>query len=182
MKKRTFLNLLLFAFIGSFFFTSLGYESKVFLQKILATSVDILPENQQYTIDENWILKDKHNHQFNFNQSKGKVKFVYFWSSWRTMSVADLSRIDNLYNQFKSKIDFYVITNELPELPEKTIKDRKYSFPITYLIIGEKMPFDAEKIPSGYIIDKNSKVVAQAEGNSRWDSQKIFDLIENLIK
>lgn len=182
MKRRTFLNLLLFAFVISFFVTPLGYESKILLQRIFSKSVDILPENQQYTIDENWVLKDRNNVQFNFNQSVGKVKFVYFWSSWRAMSVADLLGIQKLYNDYHQRVDFYIITNELPEAPEKLQSDRKYNFKITYLIIGEKMPFDAEKIPSGYIINQEAKVVAQSEGNTRWNSQKVRELLDNLLK
>ncbi len=182
MKRRTIFNLLLFAVVISFFVTPLGYESKILLQRIFAKSADILPENEQYTIDEDWVLKDRNDKQFNFNESKNRVKFVYFWSSWRAMSVADLSGIDKLYRDYHQKVDFYIITNELPELPEKLQRDRKYQFKITYLIIGEKMPFDAEKIPSGYIINQNAKVVAQSEGNTRWNSSKVRQLLDELLE
>lgn len=182
MKLRTLLNLLLFAFVISFFVTSLGYESKILLQRIFAKSVDILPENEQFTIDENWVLKDRNNTQFNFNQSKGRVKFVYFWSSWREVSVADLHGIQKLYNDYHQKIDFYIITNELPELPEKLQKDRKWNFKITYLIIGEKMPFDPEKIPSGYIVNQQGKVVALSQGSARWNGDKVRELLDNLLQ
>lgn len=37
---------------------------------------------------------------------------------------------------------------------------RGFDFNVTYLIIGEKMPFDPEVIPSGYVIDKQGSVVA----------------------
>ena len=97
------------------------------------------------------------------------------------MSVADLNGIQKLYNDYYQQIDFYIITNELPELPEKLQRDRKYNFKITYLIIGEKMPFDPEKIPSGYIIDQQARVVAQSEGNARWNSNKVRNLLDNLL-
>lgn len=181
MKRRTIFNLLLFALILSFFVTPLGYESKILLQRIFAKSATILPKNEQYTIDEDWVLKDRNNVQFNFKQSQKKVKFVYFWSSWQAMSVADLSGIQKLYNDYHQKVDFYIITNELPELPEKLQRDRKYNFKITYLIIDEKMPFNAEKIPSGYIIDKQARVVAQSEGNTRWNSNEIRKLLDILL-
>jgi len=182
MKKRTIFNLLLIAFVLSFFYTNLGYEGKILLQRIFSSSVDILAKNQQYKINENWILKDRNDKQFNFNQSQGKVKFVYFWSSWRAMSIADLSGIQNLYNDYKDKIDFYIITNERPEEPEKKQRDRKFNFTITYLIQEEKMPFDPNKIPSGYIIDKQGIVVAEGFGNTRWNSDKVRELLDNLMK
>ena len=72
MKRRTFWNLLLILFVISFFVTPLGYESKILLQRIFASSVDIIPENQARTIDFDWQLKDRDNKQFNFLQTKGK--------------------------------------------------------------------------------------------------------------
>ena len=70
MKRRTFWNLLLILFVISFFVTPLGYESKILLQRIFASSVDIIPENQARTIDFDWQLKDRDNKQFNFSQTK----------------------------------------------------------------------------------------------------------------
>ncbi|MDO4880985.1 MAG: redoxin domain-containing protein [Capnocytophaga sp.] len=180
MKKRTIFNLIIIAVILSFFYTNVGYEGKIFLQRIFSSSVDILPEDKQYKIDENWVLKDRNDQQFNFNQSKNNVKFVYFWSSWRAMSIADLVGIQKLYDDYKNKVDFYIITNERPEEPEKKQQDRKFNFPITYLIQEEKMPFDPNKIPSGYIINKKGMVVAEGFGNTRWNSEKVRDLLNKL--
>ena len=95
MKRRTFWNLLLILFVISFFVTPLGYESKILLQRIFASSVDIIPENQARTIDFDWQLKDRDNKQFNFSQTKGKKPaFVYFFSSWRGISIADLYAVE----------------------------------------------------------------------------------------
>ncbi|MEB3004867.1 TlpA family protein disulfide reductase [Capnocytophaga sp. G2] len=181
MKKRTILNLLLFAFVLSFFVTNLGYESQILLQRIFSSQVEILPQEKQYSIDPDWILKDKNNRQFSFTQSKGRVKFVYFFSSWRAMSIADLTGIQKLYDDYHNKIDFYIITNELPQPVEQKQQDRKFTFKVTYLIQEVKMPFDPEKIPSGYIINKEDKVVAQGFGNTRWNSNKVRKLLNNLI-
>lgn len=180
MKRKTILNLALILFVLSFFVTPLGYESKIVLQRIFASSVDILPENERYTIDFDWKLKDRNNREFNFSQSKGKPVFVYFWSSWRITSVADLAGIQRLYNDYKNKVDFYIITNELPEPVEELMQQRGYDFKVTYLIIGEKMPFDAEKIPSGYIIDKQGFVRASADRVARWNGDSVRTLLDSL--
>lgn len=182
MNQKTVFNLFIFAVILCFFFTPLGYESKILLQRIFANSANIIPQNQQYTIDENWILKDRNHKPFNFNQSQGRVRFVYFWASWQSISIADLGGIQQLYDDYHQKIDFYIITNELPEPVEQKMKDRKYHFQVTYLIMDEKIPFDTQKIPSGYIIDQKAKVVAYGHGSTRWNSQKIRNLLDNLIE
>lgn len=181
MKLKTVVNLSLILLVLSFFVTPLGYESKIILQRIFAASVDILPENEQYKIDFDWKLKDRNNVEFNFSQSEGKRPvFVYFWSSWRVTSVADLAGIQKLYNDYNEKVDFYIITNELPEPVEELMQRRGYDFKVTYLIIGEKMPFDPEKIPSGYIIDKQGIVKAKSERIARWNSDSVRELLNSL--
>lgn len=181
MKKRTVYNLLLFAFVLAFFVTPLGFEAKVLLQRIFAGRVEVLPQGKTYKIDPDWRLKDRDNRQFSFEKSNGRVRLVYFWSSWRTNSLADLESLQKLYNQYGNQVDFYVITNELPEPVEKTLHDRKLTLPITYLIIGEKMPFDPETIPSGYIIDKNNVVRAQTHESANWNSIQIKELLTQLL-
>ena len=111
MKKRTVLNLLFLALIISFFTTNLGYEAKILLQRIFSSQVELLSQDKQYTIDPDWTLKDRDNKQFPFTQSEGKVRFVYFFSSWRAMSIADLIGIDKLYQDYHDKVAFYIITN-----------------------------------------------------------------------
>ena len=182
MKKRTILNLLLILFVLSFFVTPLGYESKILLQRIFASSVDIIPADKAQKIDFSWQLKDRNDVQFNYSQTEGKKpSFVYFFSSWRGISIADLYAVEKLYDAYKDKVDFYIITNELPEPVEQKQKDRKFTFKVTYLIQEVKMPFDPEKIPSGYIIDQNNKVIAQGFGNTRWNSDKVRTLLDSLL-
>ena len=183
MKKRTILNLLLILFVLSFFITPLGYESKILLQRIFASSVDIIPADKAQKIDFSWQLKDRNDVQFNYSQTEGKKpSFVYFFSSWRGISIADLYAVEKLYDVYKDKVDFYIITNEKPEPVEEMMQKRNFHFKVTYLIIGEKMPFDPEKIPAGYIVDKNGLVRAQKEGIARWNSDAVHELLDTLIK
>ena len=183
MKLRTILNLILILFIISFFVTPLGYESKIILQRIFASSVDIIPSDKARKIDFDWQLKDRNNNQFNYTQTQGKKpSFVYFFSSWRGISIADLYSVEKLYDAYKDKVDFYIITNELPQPVEEMMKKRNFHFKVTYLIIGEKMPFDAEKIPAGYIVDKEGYVRAEKEGIARWNSDAVHELLDSIIQ
>ena len=171
MKKRTILNLLLILFVLSFFVTPLGYESKILLQRIFAGSVDIIPADKARKIDFDWQLKDRNNVQFNYSQTEGKKpSFVYFFSSWREISVADLYAVEKLYDAYKDKVDFYIITNELPEPVDEMMQKRNFHFKVTYLI------------PAGYIVDKNGYVRAQKDGIARWNSDAVHQLLDSLIQ
>lgn len=76
MKKKTLLNIILILFVLSFFVTPLGYEGKIALNRLFASSVELIPVSAQKKIDFDWKLKDRNDVQFNFNQSEGKVVFV----------------------------------------------------------------------------------------------------------
>ena len=84
IKRKTILNLLLIAFVVSFFVTPLGYYSKVWLNTLFAAAPKIVAEkNREQILDYDWKLKDEDWAFINFNRSKGKVVFINFWASWR---------------------------------------------------------------------------------------------------
>ncbi len=181
-RKKTILNILLILFVLSFFVTPLGYESKVFLNRIFAFSPDIIPEQERETIEDyNWQLKDENWNFFNFNKSKGKVIFVNFWVSWKVPSVAELKSIEKLYHDYKDKVDFYIITNEEREPVEELMSKRGFNFTPTYLIIGEKMPFKEFKAPSTYIVNKYGEIVVKREGIANWNSKEVRKLLDELV-
>jgi hypothetical protein len=53
---------------------------------------------------------------------------------------------------------------------------------VTYLIIGEKMPISDKKVPSSYLLDKKGNIVVHKEGIADWDSNKVHELLDELIK
>tara|TARA_R110000796_G_scaffold104102_1_gene213790 strand:- start:177035 stop:177595 length:561 start_codon:yes stop_codon:yes gene_type:complete len=182
ISKKTVLNILLFAFILSFFVTPLGDYSKVWLNRIFSFSPSVTEEtNRNHIIDYDWKLKDEDWNIFNFKKSKGKVVFINFWASWVLPCEAELQSIQGLYNQYKGKIDFYIITNEEKEPVETFMKEHGLTFPVTYLFIGEKMPFEEIKAPSSYLIDKKGNIVIHKQGIADWDNSKIYNLIDRLL-
>ncbi|UWX55937.1 redoxin domain-containing protein [Maribacter litopenaei] len=113
MKKQTFYTLLVIAFVLSFFVTPLGDYSKILLNRWLATAPTVIsPEKRGKIASYDWILKDEKWNFFNFEEAKGKVVFISFWTSWHMPSQAQLKDIQNLYDKYKGKVKFYIITNE----------------------------------------------------------------------
>ena len=183
MKRKTILNIALILFILSFFVTPLGYEAKVFLNRVFAFTPEVIEKEHQEKIDTyDWVLKDENWNQFNFNVSKGKIVFVNFWASWKVPSIAELKSIDKLYADYKDKVVFYIITNEERAPVEEMMKKRGFNFKVTYLIIGEQMPFDKDKIPATYIIDKFGNIVVAREGIANWNTKQVRELLDKLLE
>lgn len=182
INKKTVLNILLFAFILSFFVTPLGDYSKVWLNKIFSFSPSVTEEmNRNQINDYDWKLKDAEWNVFNFKKSKGNVIFINFWTSWTLPCEAELESIQKLYDKYKGKVDFYIITNEEREPAEEFIQKNNFTFPITYLYIGEKMPIKDTKAPMSYLIDKKGNIVIHKKGIANWNSSKVHSLLEKLI-
>ncbi len=183
IKRKTILNVLLIGLVLSFFVTPLGDFSKELLNKWFATTPTIISEENQGKISTyDWKLKDAEWNYFNFEKSKGKVVFINFWASWNLPSRAQMDDIQNLYERYKGQMDFYIITDEERELPEELIARKKYTFPITYQIVGEPSPIKLLKPPGSYILDKNGNIVVHQTAISDWDNKKVYSLLDKLIQ
>lgn len=168
--------------VGAFFWTPLGHMGKIFLNKMVATSPTIIAQDRQQKVaDYDWVLKDENHTLFNFSKSKGKVIFINNWASWKVHCEAELQSIQNFYNTYKDKVDFYVITNEEKEVVEEFMTLKKFTFPVTYLIIDAKHAVNTKKVPSSYVLDKQGNIVIYEEGISSWDNNTVYETIDKLI-
>ncbi len=182
MKKKTFFNVLLILLVISFFVTPLGHISKITLHKLFAFSPSLIDKNNQLKVEDyDWTLKDENHKLFNFSESKGNVIFINNWASWIETCEAELKSIQNFYNDYKGKIDFYIITNEEKEVVEDFMAKKKFTFPVTYLIIDAKHAVNTKEVPSSYVIDKKGNIVIYEEGISSWDNDNVYHIIDQLI-
>ena len=183
MKRQTFFTLLIIALVLSFFVTPLGDYSKILLNRWLATSPTIIsPEKRGKIADYDWKLKDENWNFFNFEEAKGKVVFISFWTSWHLPSQAQLKDIQNLYERYKGRVKFYIITNEERAPVELFMEKHGYTFPVTYQIIGEKSPIHILKPPGSYILDKSGYVVVHQNAVADWNNTKLDKLLEQLLQ
>lgn len=182
LKKKTALNILLIAFIASFFITPLGYYGKVLLYGLFSKPPKVIAEeNRQQIKDYNWKLKDAQWDYFNFDKSEGNVIFINRWASWKIPSSAELRSIQKLYDAYKGKIDFYIITDEVREPVEEFMDKNDFTFPVTYLIIGEKTAVSFPEVPSSYLVAKDGSIVIAQEGIAKWNGEEVHATIDSLL-
>ncbi|WBU89869.1 TlpA family protein disulfide reductase [Cellulophaga omnivescoria] len=182
MKKKTVFTLLIMLLVAAFFWTPLGHMGKIFLNNMVATAPSVITkENQKKVTDYDWVLKDEDHNLFNFTKSKGNVIFINNWASWKVHCEAELQSIQKFYNDYKNKVDFYIITNEEKDVVEEFMQLKKFNFPVTYLIIDAKHAVNTTKVPSSYVIDKQGNIVIYEEGISNWDNNKVYQTIDKLL-
>ncbi|MFS4456308.1 TlpA family protein disulfide reductase [Maribacter sp. 2304DJ31-5] len=183
MKRQTLYTLLIIAFVLSFFVTPLGDFSKLVLNRWLATAPTIIkPENRGKIANYKWRLKDEDWNFFSFERSKGKVVFISFWTSWHLPSKAQLEDIQDLYDRYKGKMDFYIITNEERVPVELFMGKHDYTFPVTYEIVGDPSPLTLLKPPGSYVLDKDGFIAIHQNAITDWDNDMVYDLLDRLIE
>lgn len=182
-RKKTLLNLLLIAFVLSFFVTPLGHYSKIWLMQLFAYSPEVIAEDRREPIGTyQWQLKDPQWEFFNFDRSEGKVVLIDFWASWRLPCLPELKGLQALYDDYGDRVDFYLITDEERAPVEAFMAENGFTFPVTYLIIGEPSPVSVQDPPRSYLIDKKGYVVVAQEGMADWDTRKVRALLDELLR
>ena len=182
ISKKTVLNIAIILFILSFFVTPLGHYGKILLNRLFSFSPPVIEASKREKItDYDWKLKDAEWNFFNFEESKGRVIFINLWASWKLPSEAELASVQKMYDKYKGKMDFYIITNENRPPVEEFMEKQGFTFPVTYLIIGEKMPIDSGEVPSSYLIDKSGNIVIYKKKIADWNTSKVYDLLDSLI-
>jgi len=182
MKKQTVYTLAIIAIVLSFFVTPLGDYSKILLNRWFATAPTFIPAETRAKISSyDWRLKDADWDFFNFEKSKGNVVFITFWRSWHLPSKAQLKDVQALYDSYKDKVDFYVVTNEERAPVALFMEKNGYTFPVTYEIIGDASPMTPLQPPGTYILDKNGQIAVHQKAISDWSNNTVNELLSNLI-
>ena len=86
--------------------------------------------------------------------------------------------IQRLYDEYKGKVDFYIITNEEREPVEEFLGKNKYTFPITYRIVGEPAPVDILEPSGTYIIDSKGSILVKSLDSKDWYNDKIKEILD----
>jgi len=96
-------------------------------------------------------------------------------------SKAQLKDIQALYNTYKGKVDFYIITNEERAPVELFMQKNGYTFPVTYQIVGDPSPVTLLKPPGSYIIDKKGQIAVHQNAIADWRNDTVDQLLTKLI-
>lgn len=157
---------------------------QVFLQKGLALiSPSIINEDEREFVDTyNWQLNDIQGTSVNFNSSKDKVVLINFWATWCPPCIAEMPSFHKLHNDYKNKVDFYFVSNEDINVLNEFLKKNEYSFNIHIPKTKYPEAFDVSSIPRTFLIDKKGNIVIDKTGASNWNSEKVRNQIDELLK
>lgn len=140
-------------------------------------------DDAAYLASYKWDLKGVNTEDIAFEQLKGKVVFVNFWATWCPPCRAEMPMIQELYNDYKEKIAFILVTDEGKSKVQQYFDENDYDFPVYNNASSPPKPFsETNSIPASYIIDKSGTVIVDKVGAADWNSDKVRNLLDRLIK
>ena len=157
---------------------------QVFFHKGLALfSPSVTKESKRKVIsDYNWELKNIDGNSYNLNSAKDKVVLINLWATWCPPCIAEMPSMQKLYDDYGDKVEFLFISNEkLPTL-KKFLAKHNYNFNVYKPVSEYPSDFDYRSIPRTYVIDKNGVVVIDKGGAANWNSDKVRNQLDELIK
>ena len=130
----------------------------------------------------NWELKGLNSDNINFNDLKGKVVFINFWATWCPPCRAEMPMIQSLYNDYKDKISFVLVTSENWPTVEKFYNKNDYNLPSYNSISSPPSKFtETNSIPASYLIDQEGNILISKVGSANWNSNNVRELLDELL-
>lgn len=133
--------------------------------------------------EEDWrmSLVSNSGDQLDLSEMKGKPVFINYWATWCPPCIAEMPSLQNLYNRYKDDVHFVFISNEDPEVVKKFMEKRDYDLPL-YRVVG-RVPdaFESSTLPTTILIGSGGRMVLFKTGAARWDSKKVFTMMNGLI-
>lgn len=134
-----------------------------------------------------FTLKDLKAADVSLSSFKGKVVFLNFWATWCAPCKEEMPSMQRLYQKLKDK-NFEILAVSLDRGPDKAIHDFLKKTPCTFPILRDsneeisKKKYRITGVPESFIINQKGQIVKHVVGSFEWDSPKIIQFFEDLIK
>ncbi|WP_248723643.1 TlpA disulfide reductase family protein [Seonamhaeicola sp. ML3] len=183
LKKPKFRDVLFLIVVALLIIPQTRKPIQVFLNKGLALiSPSVLSEeNQGHIAGYSWSLVQENGENFNFETLKGKVILVNFWATWCPPCIAEMSSLQELYDDYNQKIEFVFVTDDSFKTVNQFLKKNDYNLPIYRSVSNFNKIFELKSIPRTFLVDKNGKIIIDKTGAANWNSETVREIIDKLI-
>ncbi len=180
--KKQWSNILFGVFIVLMIVPQTRMPIQIFIQRFISFSPSEIAKEDRTTLkDYNWNLVTLNAERANLSQSEGKVILINFWATWCPPCVAEMPELQELYNKYGDKVDFYFITNEEPEKVKLFFDKKGYDMPMFFQIEKAPKALESSSLPTTYLISKTGEIVMRKTGAASWNSDSVHEVLENLL-
>lgn len=184
LKKPKISNLIFIVILLMFLIPQIRQPFQVLLHKGLSyvSQSSIIDEDDRVVVSGiNWQLISDKGTTLNFVDTKGKVVFINFWATWCPPCIAEMPSIQALYNDYKDKVEFLLITNEDFEVINNFKIKEDFNFEIYNPLNEIPEALTTRSIPRTFILNKNREIVVDESGAINWNSDMVKKQLDNLL-
>jgi thiol-disulfide isomerase/thioredoxin len=185
--RKNLSNILLVLF-ALFLFSPYGLPVRAFLIKgvskvtTLVFDLEIDEEDRVSLGEYNWQLVSRRGEAVSFSDMQGKVVPVNFWATWCPPCIAEMPGMQDLFEAYGDRVEFLFVARDDPERVEGFISKNQYSFPVFFEITSPPDVLSSNSLPTTYVIDASGVIRVEKVGAADWNSDKVRDLLEELLK
>ena len=92
-----------------------------------------------------------------------------------------MKSLQELYEDYGDRVEFYIITNEERPPAEAFMQDQGFTFPITYQYLESQSPLPDTEPPRSYLIDRQGNIIVDQNGMADWNTSKVRELLDGLL-
>lgn len=157
--------------------------TKEYFIKLVSFSPSTIKVEERKQLESyNWKLKGLNTENIDFNSTRNKVVFVNFWATWCPPCRAEMPSIQELYNDYKDKVEFVFISNEKWNIIFEFYTKNDYNLPTYKVLSAIPNQLKSKTIPATFIIDKKGNIVIEKRGAANWNSDKTRLLLDKLLE
>lgn len=180
--KKQWSNILFGVFIVLMIVPQTRMPIQVFIQRFISFSPSEIDQEDRNTLkDYHWNLAELNSEKINLSQSEGKVILINFWATWCPPCVAEMPDLQELYDEYGDKVDFYFITNEKPDTVNFFLEKKGFKLPVYIQIEKSPEVLESSSLPTTYVISKSGEIVMRKTGAASWNSDKVHRVLDELL-
>lgn len=140
--------------------------------------------NTTFLSDDDWSFRvvDNNGKVVELSELKGAPIFVNYWATWCPPCIAEMPSIQNLYDNYNEKVHFLFVNNEDPAVVRSFMDKHNYDLPLHNIVGRTPDLFETSTLPTTIVISPKGRVVLYKTGAARWDSNKMFKTMDEMIE
>lgn len=140
--------------------------------------------NTTFLSDDDWSFRvvDNNGKVVELSELKGAPIFVNYWATWCPPCIAEMPSIQNLYDNYNEKVHFLFVNNEDPAVVRSFMDKHNYDLPLHNIVGRTPDLFETSTLPTTIVISPKGRVVLYKTGAARWDSNKMFKMMDEMIE